>query len=186
MLLQSLLGLPLLPKCSAPPDCEPNRTLPPHPEVAFCRICVDIATRKDTKAVVQIIIIIILFICLFVRVSWCRKLSVVWHRTHYVDQFGFRFREIHLSLPPKFWGQRCAPPHPTPDKYWGKVIKSEFFSLGTVCLLAFFKICLFVLYVHWCFTWKNVCLCEGVRCPGTGLQPVVSCHLGAGNWTQVL
>lgn len=69
MLLQSLLGLPLLPKCSAPPDCEPNRTLPPHPEVAFCRICVDIATRKDTKAVVQIIIIIILFICLFVRVS---------------------------------------------------------------------------------------------------------------------
>lgn len=28
---------------------------------------------------------------------------------------------------------------------------------------------------------RQICLCEGVRSPGTGLKSVVSCHVGSGN-----
>ena len=44
---------------------------------------------------------------------------------------------------------------------------------------------LFLFYVHWCFACRYVC----VRAPdplGPELQAVVSWHVGAGNWTQVL
>jgi hypothetical protein len=51
--------------------------------------------------------------------------------------------------------------------------------------LAFFLITIYLVYVRWCFACMNICVKRSDWLK-LELQTVVSCHLGARNWTLVL
>ena len=112
--------------------------------------------------------LIFLFLFLFIFIFWLfwdrvSLCSPGCPRTHFVDQADLKLRNPPASTSQVLGLKACATT--------AQLIFFKKWFIFTLCALMF---CL------------HVCLWDGANLIGTGLETVVTCYVGAGNWTKVL